>query len=89
MTLQQMANVKRWHQAHRREHEIEYQVWDIVLTCWVLGWVGVPPAVVLAPRVGLAACALLSCMPEAYCWLRRWLHRRGRLRCDWLACAAR
>ena len=89
MTLQQLAAVKRWHQSHLRGHAVEYQVWDAVLTCWVLGWVGVPAAVVLAPKAGLAACALLSCVPEFYLWLRRRLHRRGVLRCDWLASAAR
>ncbi len=88
MTLQQLSNVKHWLQDHRRQHAVEYQIWDLVLTCWVLGWVGIPAAVVLAPRIGLAVCALLACVPELYCWLRRRLHRRGVLRCDWLACAA-
>jgi hypothetical protein len=64
MTLQQLSNVKRWHQSHQRGHAVEYQVWDAILTCWLLGWVGMPAAVVLAPRAGLTACALLSCVPE-------------------------
>ncbi len=89
MTLQQLSNVKRWHQTHRRDHEVEYQIWDIVLTCWVLGWVGILPASALAPKVGLAVCALLAFAPELYLWLRRRLHRRHVLRCDWLASAAR
>ena len=89
MTLQQLSAVKRWHQTHRHEAALEYQLWDAILTCWVLGWVGLPAAVVLAPRGGLVACALLFCAPELYVALRTWLHRRRRLRCDWLASAGR
>ena len=88
MTVQQLSSVKRWHQSHRRDRSVEYQVWDMVLTCWVLGLVGLPAAVVLAPMGGVAACAALFCAPEAYVALRRGLHRRGWLRCDWLASAA-
>ena len=87
MTLHQMSSVKRWHQTHRRDRPFEHQVWDAVLTCWVIGWVGLPAAVLLASRAGLAASALLFCMPEVYLLLRRLLHRQGLLRCDWLASA--
>ena len=88
MTLQQMATVKRWHLTHRHDRWVEYQLWDAVLTCWVLGWFGLPAAVFLAPALGVAVCAALSFAPEAYLQLRRRLHRRGVLRCDWLGCAA-
>jgi hypothetical protein len=89
MTLQQLSSVKRWHQAQRRGPSLEYQVWDAILTCWVLGWVGLPAAMVLAPAGGLLTCALLFCAPEIYVALRALLHRRGLLRCDWLASARR
>jgi hypothetical protein len=89
MTLQQLATVKRWHQIHRRDASLEYQLWDAILTCWVLGWVGVPAAVVLAPEGGLLTCALLLCVPELYVRLRARLHRRRVLRCDWLASVGR
>lgn len=89
MTLQQLSTVKHWHITHKRDHSVEYQVWDAMLTCWVLGWVGVPAALVLAPRIGVAACVLLHFAPEAYVRLRRTLHRRGLLRCDWLGSVGR
>ncbi|MBI3368619.1 MAG: hypothetical protein HY021_09325 [Burkholderiales bacterium] len=89
MTLQQLSTVKHWHITHNRERSLEYQVWDAMLTCWVLGWVGVPAALVLAPRAGLVACALLHFAPAVYVWLRRLLHRRAALRCDWLGSLGR
>jgi hypothetical protein len=84
VTLQQLSAVKRWHIAHHRQGSVEYQAWDIVIICWVLGWMGVPPALVLAPVVGVLCCGALLLMPPAYVGLRRRLHRRGTLRCDWL-----
>lgn len=89
MTLQQLAMVKRWHQSHHREQGLEYQVWDAMLTCWVLGWMGVMPAVVLAPELGIATCVALYYAPSLYVHGRAWLHRRGVLRCDWLDSALR
>lgn len=88
MTLQQLTTVKRWHSLHGRTHRVEQGVWDVVLTCWLLGWVGIPVATLLSPYAGLAACALLACSPELYLGLRKRLHRRGVLRCDWLPSAA-
>lgn len=89
MTLQQLATIKRWHLTHPRRGSVEMQVWDAMLTCWVLGWMGVPPAVVLAPAYGVALCAVLFFAPSIYVWLRVRLHRRGVLRCDWLSSAMR
>lgn len=88
MTLQQLATVKRWHQTHHRERSVEYQLWDAMLTCWVLGWMGVPAAVLLAPEYGVMSCVLLYFAPSLYVRLRAHLHRQGRLRCDWLASAS-
>ena len=84
MTLQQMSAVKRWHITHHRQGSVEYQVWDGMLTCWMLGWMGVPPAMLLAPVLGAALCLALIHAPSVYVAVRRRLHRRGRLRCDWL-----
>lgn len=82
-----MSAIKRWHITHHRQGSVEYQVWDAMLLCWTLGWVGVPPALLLAPAIGVAACFGLFNAPSAYVALRRWLHRRGTLRCDWLGSA--
>ena len=89
MTLQQLSAVRRWHITHHRQGSLEDQAWDAVLTCWVLGWIGVPPALVLAPAAGGLLCVVLFFAPSAYVALRRWLHQRGRLRCDWLDSARR
>jgi hypothetical protein len=89
MTLQQLATIKRWHLSHPRPGSVEQQVWDGMLTCWILGWMGVPPALVLAPELAWAICPGLFLAPTAYVRLRVWLHRRGLLRCDWLGSTQR
>lgn len=89
MTLQQLSAVRRWHISHHRQGSLECQAWDIVLTCWVLGWIGELPATVLAPVPGTLLCVGLFLAPSVYVHLRRQLHQRGHLRCDWLASAQR
>ena len=89
MTLQQLATVKRWHLTHHRERSLEYLLWDAMLMCWVLGWMGMPAAVLLAPVAGVLSCLLLYSAPALYVRARARLHRRGVLRCDWLASAVR
>jgi hypothetical protein len=84
MTLNQLSMIKRWHQTHHRDHGVEYHLWDIMLTAWILGWMGLPAAALLAPQAGLPACLVLYLMPSIYVGLRRRLHRASLLRCDWL-----
>ena len=84
MTLQQLQALKRWHVAHRRDHPMEYHVFDAVLTVWMLGWVGLPPALLLKGPALLPLCLAAFLAPELYRGLRLWLHRSHRLRCDWL-----
>ena len=84
MTLQQLQTVKLWHVAHKREAPIEFQVWDGMLTAWVMGWVGMPAALILQWPGLILACALLFLAPSLYVALRRSLHSRGHLRCYWL-----
>ncbi len=88
MNLRQMSTLKRWHVAHREQAPLEYHAWDAVLTLWVLGWMGVAPALALGLAALLPLCVLLSMAPGAYVALRRRLHERGRLRCDWLPAIA-
>jgi hypothetical protein len=83
MTLQQLQQLKRWHVAHRRDHPVEYHLYDLVLTCWLLGWMGAPAALLLDAGGWLLACALAFLAPPGYVAWRVALHRRGRLRCDW------
>lgn len=87
MTLKQISVLKRWHVLHRRDRPVEFHAWDTVLTFWLIGWIGMPAELVLSQLYGLVACGVLLLSPGAYVALRRRLHRRGRLRCDWLEAA--
>jgi hypothetical protein len=84
MTLNQQAQVKHWLVLHRRNHPVEYQAWDMILMCWVLGLMGVPGLLLTDTLGWLPICLLGFLLPSLYAELRIHLHRRGRLRCDWL-----
>lgn len=84
MTLQQLSTVKRWHLSHPRRGSVECQLWDVMLTCWVIGRMGLPVSLLLMPSAGILGCLALLAAPGAYVALRQRLHRRGKLRCDWL-----
>jgi hypothetical protein len=84
MTLQELSQIKRWLVLHRGQHPVESQAWDVVFLCWVLGWTGVPGLLLTHSPAWLPACLLGFMLPTLYGRLRRHLHRRGRLRCDWL-----
>ena len=84
MTLHQLHNVKLWQVAHRSRQPLEYHCWDAMLTAWVMGWAGVPAALLLWEPLLLLACGLMFMAPTLYVAWRTRLHRAGRLRCDWL-----
>jgi hypothetical protein len=84
MSLQELSQIKRWLRLHGNRHPLELHVWDLVLMCWVLGWVGVPTLLLLNLLDCLPLCLAASLLPTAYARARRRLHRQGRLRCDWL-----
>ena len=84
MTLQQYHSLKVWHRRHWRDHPVEKNTWDTILTLWMSGWVGLPAALLVeAPWAEAASLAMLF-LPVFYVALRIRLHRSGRLRCDWL-----
>ena len=84
MTLTQFQDLRLWHLRHAHEQPLERHFWDMVLTLWLLGWVGGPTSLVLQqPALAMASLALLF-LPQAYVDWRRRLHRRAKLRCDWL-----
>jgi hypothetical protein len=87
MTLQQLSSIKQWHLAHPL-HPMEQQVWDGFLAVWVAGWTGLPAAWLMNSASVLMLCGLLVVLPGLYVRLRKHLHRKGALRCDWLASAA-
>lgn len=84
MTLQQLAVIRRWHVQHRHRHPVEFQAWDLMLTVWLLGCMGGPAALILDAPLAIAGCIALWFAPPLYVHCREWLHRSGRLRCDWL-----
>ena len=78
MTLIQLMYLKRWHVEHRGDHPVEYHVWDMMLTAWVMGWVGMPAA---SDPVGAARRRRLPRVLRGaalYVRLRERLHRQGR-----------
>jgi len=85
MNLRQLSTLKRWHVAHRDRNPLEYHAWDAVLTLWLMGWMGLPPMLLLNWLWGTLLCLLMFYAPPLYVRLRLRLHRRGALRCDWLA----
>jgi len=84
MRLQEFHALKVWHRQHAR-HPVEKNVWDAVLTIWLLGWVGAPTAFLLHAGWAEAACLGVLFLPGLYVALRRRLHRSHRLRCDWIS----
>ena len=85
MTLPQLHALKVWHERHGRRQPFEKQVWDLVVTLWLAGWVGAPSALLLHRTGSLWGCAAAICLPGAYVQVRRWLHARRILRCDWIS----
>jgi hypothetical protein len=85
MTLQQISTLRRWHADHQRRRPLEYQAWETVLTFWVLGGAGLPVSALLERPAAAAACLAALATPRLYLALRRHLHRRRWLRCDWLS----
>ena len=84
MKLQQFQKLKVWHLRQGHRHPIEKNLWDAVLTVWLLGWVGAPTALLLQAGWAEVACLSVLFLPGGYVRLRRWLHNKRRLRCDWI-----
>lgn len=84
MSLQEMQRIKRWHVRHRGDHPLEYQLWDAMLTLWVMGWVGWLPAFAFDALWVTPLCVLAIAAPTLYVAWRSRAHRAHRLRCDWL-----
>jgi len=84
MNLAQLSAMKAWMVAHRQCAPIEYHTWDAVLTLWLMGWMGAPAFIVLDDLWAVLACVALFFLPPTYLRLRRRLHQRQQLRCDWL-----
>jgi hypothetical protein len=84
MTLQQYHSLKVWHRRHWRNHPVEKNLWEAILTLWLTGGVGLPVTLLLDVPWATAASLVVLFLPGRYVALRTRLHRSGRLRCDWL-----
>jgi hypothetical protein len=84
LTLAGLQRIKQWHLDHQSSHPLEHQLWDAVLTLWVMGWVGWLPAFVLEVPLAYPFCVLGMVAPQLYVRWRARAHAKGRLRCDWL-----
>jgi len=85
LTLMQMKKLKDWHTAQRGAHALEHEVWNAVLTVWLMGWIGSLPALAFDSAWALPLCLLGVMAPQLYVHGRARAHESGRLRCDWLA----
>ena len=84
MRLGELERIKRWHEAHRQEHPFEYQLWDGMLTLWLLGWVGWMPVVIMQTLWLLPVCLAGIWAPGLYVHWRQRVHAAQRVRCDWI-----
>ena len=84
MTLHQFQSLKQWHLRHWRDHPLEKNLWEAVLTLWVMAWVGGAATLLLGMLWLQLVCLALLFLPSAYVALRTHWHRQGRLRCDWI-----
>jgi hypothetical protein len=85
MTLDHLHQLRLWHMRHAGRAPLEGRAWTAVLTAWLIGWVGAPEALLLGSDAAALGLLALVFLPGLYVALRRRLHRRGRLRCDWIA----
>ena len=84
ISLAELQRIKKWHVAHRAEHPVEYQLWEAVLTLWVMGWVGWLPAFAFDAWWALPLCAVAMAAPGLYIGWRAKAHALQRVRCEWL-----
>lgn len=82
--LVQLQRVKNWHSAHPDAHPVEQQVWDAVITMWVMGWLSWLPAWIFGATWVYPLCIFGLLAPKIYVRLRALAQKRGSLRCEWL-----
>ena len=84
MDLEALQRIKQWHVSHQRDHPVEYHLWDVVLTLWLIGWVGWIPAFTFDALWSAPLLALAMAAPTLYVTWRVKAHQARRLRCDWI-----
>jgi len=83
MPLAELQRIKQWHISHRHNHPVEGQLWDAMLTLWVMGWVGWLPVYAFQTWWAVPLCVLAIAAPSLYAAWRTKAHRARRIRCDW------
>jgi hypothetical protein len=83
MRLEDLQRIRKWHVAHRHTHPVEGYMWDVVLTLWVMGWVGWLPTCMFELIWCLPLCVFAVFTPGLYVTWRLRAHRQRKLRCDW------
>ena len=84
MTLDELQRIKQWHVRHNRDHPVESQLWDVMLTLWLVGRVGWIPAFAFDALWAAPLCVVAMSAPTLYATWRLKAHRARRLRCDWV-----
>ncbi len=82
--ISELHRIRKWHVEHAQEHPLEFQLWDAVITCWFMGWVGWLPTFALDAWWAGPLCLLGMLAPSMYIAWRARAHARNTLRCDWI-----
>lgn len=84
VSLAELQNIKRWHIENAQSHPLELQLWDAVISSWMMGWFGWFPVWILEAWWAAPALLLGMLSPRLYIGWREHAHRLHRLRCDWI-----
>ncbi len=85
----ELHRIRRWHVEHEQDHPLEYQLWDAVITCWLMGWVGWLPTFALDAWWASGPCLIGMMLPSLYVSWRTRAHATNRLRCEWAKVSTR
>lgn len=84
ISLAELQRIKNWHAAQNGAQPVERQIWEAVMTAWVMAWIAWLPAYTFEAPWAYPLCLLGIAVPQIYVQLRAHAHASGRLRCDWL-----
>ncbi len=82
--ISELHRIRRWHVENAQEHPLELQLWDAIITCWLMGWVGWLPTFILDAWWASPLCVLGMLAPSLYISWRTRAHNRHTLRCEWI-----
>ena len=82
--ISELHRIRKWHVEHAQDHPLEFQLWDAVITCWLMGWVGWLPTFALDVWWSGPLCLLGMLLPSMYIAWRTRADALNKLRCDWI-----